>query len=85
MELFQPFLKVLEGGGPGDVVDQKGADSSSVVGTGHGSVPLLSCGVPNLDFDGFAIDVYDFGCELYSDGGFTFEVELIFGESGDDV
>jgi hypothetical protein len=45
----------------------------------------LSCGVPDLDFDGFAIDVYDFGCELYSDGGFAFEVELIFGESGDDV
>jgi hypothetical protein len=33
-----------------------------------------------LNFDGFALDVDDFGGKLYSDGGFTLKVELIFGK-----
>jgi hypothetical protein len=38
-----------------------------------------------LYFDGFALDVYDFGGELNTDGGFALEVELVFGEFGDYV
>lgn len=85
LELLQPLLQVFEGGGPSDVVDQQGPHCSSIVGASHRPVPFLASRVPDLHLNGLAVNLDDFGGELDPDGGFAFEVELVFGESRDDV
>ena len=41
----------------GDVVYKERAQCSSIVGTGDCPVPLLACCVPDLGFDGFAVNL----------------------------
>ena len=84
-ELFQPFLQILKGRSPGDVVDKQGPNRSPVVGTGHGSVSLLSGSVPDLNFDRLPIDVNHLGGKFDPDCGLALQVELVFGEPGYDI
>lgn len=41
---------------PGDVIDEEGSNSRTVIGTRYGSKVLLACGVPDLEFDVFVGD-----------------------------
>lgn len=68
-----------------DVIDEQGSRGTPVVGTGHGSVPFLAGRVPDLHFHSTALDLQCLGGELYADGGFGLEVELVLGEAGYDV
>ena len=60
-----------------DIVDEKGADSSPVVGGGDGSVPLLARGVPDLSFDGFPVNLNRPGSKLHSDSGLGLQIKLV--------
>jgi len=51
----------------------------------HRPVSLLSSSIPNLSLYCFIVDGDYFGCELYANGRFGFEVELVFGEFRNDV
>lgn len=52
----------------GDIVDKESASSASVVGTGNRAEGFLACGVPNLKFNLFAVDVDHASTEFYSNG-----------------
>ena len=56
-ELSQPLLSILIGDVLGNVIDQEGANSSSVIGTCDGSISFLACGVPNLRLDRFIVNL----------------------------
>lgn len=71
-ELGQPSLDVLESGAVGDVIDKEGTDSASIVSASDGTVPLLAGSVPDLRFDGFAIDGDATGCKLHTDSRLGF-------------
>ena len=68
-----------------DVVDEEGANSAAVVGGGDSSVAFLTRGVPDLSFDGLAVDLDAAGCEFDTDGGFAVEIEFVAGEAREEV
>lgn len=55
LEFFQPALNVVKRVLLGDVVDEKGAHSTAVVGGCDGSVALLAGGIPYLGLDYLAL------------------------------
>lgn len=68
-----------------DVVDDENSAGAFVVDLAEGLISLLSCGVPEGDFDVLAAHLYDFAEELYSDGGLLGLVELVADVPGGDV
>ena len=84
-ELRQPSLDVLERVLLGDVIHKQSSNSSSVVSAGDGSVSLLASSVPDLRLNHLAVDRDTTGGKLDTDGGLGFEVELIAGESREEV
>jgi len=84
-ELFQPACDVLVGLVLGDVVDEKCADSATVVGAGDCAVALLAGGIPDLGFDGLVVDLDAAGGKLDTDGGLAVEVEFVAGETREKV
>lgn len=46
------MVEGVEGRTTTDVIDEESSDCGAVVGTGDGSVGLLACCVPDLQFDG---------------------------------
>lgn len=58
-----------------------GGLSTFVVGVDDGSEPLLSCGVPNLQFYDFVINFHGLEPEVDSDGDHIVFVELIISKS----
>lgn len=84
-KLLQPSRNVLVGLVLADVVDEEGADRAPVVGRGDGAVSLLTGGIPNLRLDGLGIDLDGSGGELDADSRLGVQVELISGESTQQV
>lgn len=84
-EFLDPLLKIFKGSWSSDIIHQKGAIGTTVVCTCHGTIPLLTSSVPDLDFDGFVVDYDGFCGELDSNGCFGFKVELVFSEAADYV
>lgn len=68
-----------------DIVDEQGADGTSVVRGRDGAVPFLAGGVPNLCLDGLGVDLDGSGGKLDADGGLGVYVELIPSESTEQV
>ena len=84
-QLLQPPGHVLVGLVFADIVDEQGADSASVVGRGDGAIPFLTCSVPNLCLDCLGIDLDRPGGKLNTDRGLGVEVELVAGETTEQV
>lgn len=84
-QLLQPPRNVLVGLVFADIVDQERTYRSSVIGGCDGSISLLPSGIPNLCLDRLRIYLDGSGRKLYTDGGLRVEVELIAGESTQEV
>ena len=84
-QLLQPPGNVLVGLMLADVVDEQGPDGTAVVGRRDCPITLLSGRVPDLGFDGLAVDADGAGRELDADGRFGVEVEFVAGESAEQV
>ena len=52
-----------------------------VVGVGDGSEPLLSCSIPNLQFDVFIVGVDSLESEINANCGHVVLIELIISKS----
>ena len=70
-QLFQPPLDILVSLMLANVIDQESADGTPVVGRCDGTVSLLACGVPDLSFDGFGVDLDGAGRKLDADSRFA--------------
>lgn len=84
-ELTKPLLHVLEGFCLGEVEGDDGSNCPAVVGVCYGSEALLSCSVPDLVLDAFAINGHSFGRELHPDSGLGVHVEGIIDEAREEV
>lgn len=85
VKLLKPSLGVLEGGFPGDIVDDEGPDGAAVIGGCDSPEPLLAGGVPHLSFDFLAVELHHLGLKLHADGGLGVVVELVSGEPGEQI
>lgn len=79
-ELLQPSCDILVRLVLADIVDEKGTDSTTVVGRSDGPISLLSSGIPDLRLDGLGVDLDRARGELDTDGGLGVQVELVTGE-----
>ena len=77
-ELSQPPLNILVGQMFGDIIDQESSHSSSVVSTGDGSVPLLTCSVPDLSANEAVLYFYSLSSEFHSNCSRGLSFELVF-------
>lgn len=84
-KLFQPTGDVLIGLVLGDIVNEEGADCAAVVGAGDGAIALLARGIPNLSLDRLVVDLDAASGELDADRGLAVEVELVTGETREQV
>ena len=84
-QLLQPSGHVLVCLVLADVVDKQSSNSTSVVCGSDGSVTFLSSRVPDMSFDGFGVDLDGARCELDSDCRLGVQIELISGESTQQV
>lgn len=84
-QLFQPPVHILVSLVLANVVDEKGANSAAIVGRRDGPIALLSCSVPNLCLDRLGIDLDRPGGELDPDRRLGVYVELVPGESTQQV
>mmetsp|Transcript_62658 Transcript_62658/g.136066 ORF Transcript_62658/g.136066 Transcript_62658/m.136066 type:complete len:212 (+) Transcript_62658:32-667(+) len=66
--ILKPILEVIEGLVRGNVKQDQGPTSPTVVGAGHGAVALLACCVPDVELHPLIIDVENFGAVLHPDG-----------------
>lgn len=82
-QLLQPPRHILVGLVLGDIVDEQSADGAAVVGRGDGAIAFLTRSVPDLGFDGLAVDLDAAGCEFDADGGLAVEIELVACEAGE--
>lgn len=80
-KLLQPPGHILVRLVLADVVNEQGANSAAVVGGGNGAVALLAGGIPDLGLDGLGVDLDRPGSELDADRRLGIDVELIAGES----
>lgn len=65
----QPFINSFEGRPQGHVNDDEAGVGISDVGRDECSESFLSCGVPELQPEGFSFDLHGFGDEVDADGG----------------
>jgi hypothetical protein len=84
-QLLQPPCDVLICLVLADVVDKQRSHSAPVVGRGNGAVSLLACGIPDLSFDGLRVDLNRPRSEFDADCRLGIEVELVAGESAQQV
>ncbi|KAK1248098.1 hypothetical protein MKX07_000986 [Trichoderma sp. CBMAI-0711] len=84
-ELLQPPRDILVRLVLADVVDEEGADCTSVVCGSNGAITLLTGRVPNLRLDRLGVDLDRSGGELDTDGGLGVEVEFVTGESAEKI
>ena len=78
-------MDVLEGLALGNIEGNNCPNSPAVVRISDGSEAFLSSSVPDLIFDGLALDKCGFSCELDSDGGFGIHIEGVVDEAGEKV
>lgn len=79
-QLFQPPRHILVCLVLGDVVDEQGSDSTTVVGRSDSAIPLLPSSVPDLRLDRLSVDLDAASSEFDTDGRFGVQVELIASE-----
>jgi hypothetical protein len=84
-QLLQPPRHILVCLVLADIVDEQSSHCSSVVGRCDGSISLLSGSIPDLRLDRLRIYLDRSGCELYTDGRLRVEVELIAGETTQEI
>jgi len=84
-QLFQPPLDVLICLVLADIVDEEGANGTTVVRRGDRTIPFLTRCVPNLRFNGLGVDLNGACCEFNTDGRLGVEVELIASETAEQV
>ena len=84
-QLLQPPCDVLVCLVLADVVHKESSYSASVVCRCDRPVSLLSSCVPDLRLDSLCVNLNWSGCELYTDGWFRVEVELVACESAQKV
>jgi hypothetical protein len=84
-QLLQPPCHILVRLVFADIVDEQSSHRSSVVGRCDGSISLLSGSIPDLRLDRLRIYLDRSGCELYTDGRLRVEVELIAGETTQEI
>lgn len=84
-QLLQPPVDILVGLMFADVVHEQGADRTSVVSGRDGPVPFLTSSIPDLSLDCLGIHLDGPGSELDSDGGLGVQVELVPGETTQQV
>lgn len=84
-QFLQPPVDVLVGLVLADIVDEKRADGTAVVGRSDGSVSLLSGGIPNLGLDGLGVHLDRPRSKFYTNSGLGIQVELIAGETTQQV
>lgn len=68
-----------------DIVDEEGANGTAIVGRGDGTIPFLPSCVPDLRLDRLCINLDAPGRKLDTDGRLGVEVELVAGESAQQV
>lgn len=84
-QLLQPPGHVVVGLVLADIVDEQSTDGTAIVGRGDGPVALLTRGIPNLRLDGLGVDLDGASRELDTDGRLGVQVELVAGESAQQV
>lgn len=84
-QLLQPPRDIFVGLMLADIVHEEGTDSATVVGRGDGPVALLTCGIPDLCLDGLGVDLDRSSRELHTDGRLVVQVELVAGETTQEV
>lgn len=84
-QLLQPPRDVLISLLLGDVIDEQRTHRASVVGRGDSTVTFLARGIPNLRLDRLVIDLDATRGKLDADGGLAVQVELVAGESREQV
>ena len=84
-ELLQPSSNILVCLVLADIVNEQRAHGTAVVGRGDGPVSLLAGGIPNLGLDGLCVNLDGSRGKLDTDGRLGVEVELVTGESTQQV
>jgi hypothetical protein len=84
-QLLQPSCYILVSLVLANIVHQQGSYCSSVVGRCNGSISLLSSSIPDLCLDCLCVYLDGSGRELHTDSRFGIEVELIAGETTQEV
>lgn len=84
-QLLQPPRHILICLVLADVVDKQRSHCAAVVGGGDGAVSLLACRIPNLSLDSLSVDLDGPGSEFDADGRLGVEVELVAGETAQQV
>ena len=84
-QLFQPTLYILICLMLADIVDEECANGTAVVGRCNGSIPLLSCGIPDLGLDSLCVNLNRPSSELDTNSGLGVKVEFIPSESREQV
>lgn len=84
-QLLQPPVDIVVGLVLADIVDEEGTDGATVVGRGDGPVALLTSSIPNLCLDGLRVDLDRTSRKLHADGGLGVQVELVAGETTQQV
>jgi len=84
-ELLKPSCDILVGLVLANVIYEEGTDSSTIIGRGDGAIPLLAGGIPDLGLDCLGVDLDGPSGELNADGRLRVQVELVSGESTQQV
>lgn len=84
-EFLQPPVDIVVGLMLADVVDEEGADGTTVVSGGDRTVTFLTSRIPDLSLDSLRIYLNGAGSEFDTDGGLGVQVELVTRETAQKV
>jgi len=84
-ELLQPPGDVVVGLVLADVVDEQSTNGTAIVRRRDGPVPFLTRGIPDLRLDRLGVDLDGASRELDTDGRLGVQVELVAGETAQQV
>lgn len=84
-QLLQPPVDILVGLMFANIVNEESADRATVVGRGNRPVTFLTSSIPNLSLDRLGIDLDGAGCEFDTDSRLGVQVELVTGETAQQV
>lgn len=84
-QLLQPPVDIFVGLMFANIVNEESADRATVVGRGNRPVTFLTSSIPNLSLDRLGIDLDGAGCEFDTDSRLGVQVELVTGETAQQV